>query len=100
MYHFKLLCCSMGIKSVVDKDSNDGVMSDAMCSACELAVVWMQNQLMQNQTQEHIFDYVDKVTNYGQPLHLSQIEFLISQHLFVANRTFMQAASSTVFHFM
>jgi phytepsin len=56
---------SMGIKSVVDKDSNDGladsVVSDAMCSTCELAVVWMQNQLMQNQTQERIFDYVNQL---------------------------------------
>lgn len=51
----------MGIKSVVDKDSNDGVVSDAMCSACELAVVWMQNQLMQNQTQESILNYVNQV---------------------------------------
>jgi phytepsin len=56
---------SMGIKSVVDKDSNDGladsVVSDAMCSTCELAVVWMQNQLMQNQTQERIFNYVNQL---------------------------------------
>jgi phytepsin len=56
---------SMGIKSVVDKDSNDGladsVVRDAMCSTCELAVVWMQNQLMQNQTQERIFDYVNQL---------------------------------------
>ncbi|KAJ1689707.1 hypothetical protein LUZ63_013862 [Rhynchospora breviuscula] len=52
---------SMGIKSVVDKGVNDGVSSDAMCTACELAVVWMQNQLSQNQTQERILSYVNQL---------------------------------------
>ncbi|KAF3339970.1 aspartic proteinase oryzasin-1-like protein [Carex littledalei] len=50
---------SMGIKSVVDKSNS--VVNDAMCSACELAVVWMQNQLMRNQTQESIFNYVNQL---------------------------------------
>lgn len=50
---------SMGIKSVVDKSNR--VVNDAMCSACELAVVWMQNQLMRNQTQESIFNYVNQL---------------------------------------
>ncbi|GAB4830832.1 hypothetical protein Ancab_004860 [Ancistrocladus abbreviatus] len=55
---------SMGIKSVVEKE-NDGKSSsalhDGMCSACEMAVVWMQNQLLQNQTQEHILTYVNEL---------------------------------------
>jgi phytepsin len=71
----------MGIKSVVDKDGNDGVVNDAMCSACELAVVWMQNQLLQNQTQERIFDYVDKVIMNITLYIFSQIECSFSQHL-------------------
>ncbi|XVE51078.1 hypothetical protein DITRI_Ditri02bG0009700 [Diplodiscus trichospermus] len=54
---------SMGIESVVD-DSNgksSGNLHDAMCPACEMAVVWMQNQLRQNQTQERILYYVNEL---------------------------------------
>ncbi|KAI4306114.1 hypothetical protein L6164_029422 [Bauhinia variegata] len=54
---------SMGIESVVDESagkSHPG-LHDAMCSSCEMAVVWMQNQLTQNQTQEHILNYVNEL---------------------------------------
>ena len=44
-----------------------GGLSDATCSACEMTVVWMQNQLKQNQTQERILDYVNQVKL---PFHL------------------------------
>lgn len=53
----------MGIESVVDESSgkvSHGIR-DAMCPACEMAVVWMQNELKQNQTQDHILDYVNEV---------------------------------------
>lgn len=53
----------MGIESVVN-DKNNGRMGglrDGGCSACEMAVVWMQNQLRQNQTQDRILDYVNEV---------------------------------------
>lgn len=36
-------------------------VSDAMCNVCEMAVVWMQNQISQNQTQELIFNYLNQV---------------------------------------
>ena len=53
----------MGIKSVVDENIGkaSGGLSDAMCSACEMAVVWMQNQIKQNQTHEQILNYVNQV---------------------------------------
>ncbi|KAJ0051864.1 hypothetical protein Pint_02006 [Pistacia integerrima] len=54
---------SMGIESVVDKStdkSSDGV-HDTMCTACEMAVVWMQNQLRRNKTEEQILDYVNQL---------------------------------------
>ncbi|KAI4378272.1 hypothetical protein MLD38_015772 [Melastoma candidum] len=53
----------MGIESVVDKSvdkSSDG-FRDGMCSACEMAVVWMQNQIRKNQTQEQIMNYVNQL---------------------------------------
>ena len=49
-----LLLFSMGIESVVDKEnakSSSGV-GDAACSACEMAVVWIQSQLRQNMTHQ------------------------------------------------
>lgn len=54
----------MGIESVVDEkngDKSSGV-HDAGCSACEMAVVWMQSQLRQNQTKERILEYVNEVS--------------------------------------
>lgn len=52
----------MGIESVVEKNSGSlGGLRDGACSACEMAVVWMQNQLKQNQTQDRILDYVNEV---------------------------------------
>ncbi|KAG0519251.1 hypothetical protein BDA96_09G248400 [Sorghum bicolor] len=55
---------SAGIRSVVDDEagkSNGGLKSDPMCSACEMAVVWMQNQLAQNKTQELILNYINQL---------------------------------------
>ncbi|KAG8635181.1 aspartic proteinase [Manihot esculenta] len=46
---------SMGIQSVVDE------RNDAMCSACEMTVIWMQNQLRQNHTQDRILNYVNEL---------------------------------------
>ncbi|KAG4945933.1 hypothetical protein JHK82_041983 [Glycine max] len=54
---------SMGIESVVDKNEkkSSGGIRDAGCSACEMAVIWMQNQLRQNQTEDRIIDYANEL---------------------------------------
>ncbi|VVA21556.1 PREDICTED: aspartic [Prunus dulcis] len=54
---------SMGIESVVAKSNgkSSGILHDASCSACEMAVVWMKNQLGQNQTQDRILNYVNEL---------------------------------------
>lgn len=52
---------SIGIESVVDNGERSSIRSDAMCTACEMAVVWMQNQLKQNKTQELILNYINEV---------------------------------------
>ncbi|KAF5741427.1 Aspartic protease isoform 2 [Tripterygium wilfordii] len=54
---------SIGIESMVDKNLDklsDG-LHDGMCSACEMAVVWIQNQLKRNQTEEQILNYVNQL---------------------------------------
>ncbi|XP_020249224.1 aspartic proteinase oryzasin-1-like [Asparagus officinalis] len=52
---------SIGIESVVNNGDKSSVGSDLMCNACEMAVVWMQNQLKQNQTQEAILNYINQL---------------------------------------
>ncbi|TYI78064.1 hypothetical protein E1A91_D06G185000v1 [Gossypium mustelinum] len=54
---------SMGIENVVDESNgkSSGILHSAMCPACEMAVVWMQNQLMENQTQDRILDYANQL---------------------------------------
>ena len=55
--------CSMLIESVVENETDrtsDG-LCDNMCAACQMAVVWMQNQLRRNETEEKILDYINQV---------------------------------------
>lgn len=51
----------MGIKSVVEGGVS-GLLNEAMCRACEMASVWMQSELSQNQTQERILAYASEVS--------------------------------------
>uniref|UniRef100_A0A7C8ZJU8 Peptidase A1 domain-containing protein n=1 Tax=Opuntia streptacantha TaxID=393608 RepID=A0A7C8ZJU8_OPUST len=57
---------SMGIEPVINKEnsrkSSDG-LHDGMCSACEMTVVWIQNQLKQNMTKDRIISYVNELCN-------------------------------------
>ncbi|XP_066367875.1 aspartic proteinase-like [Miscanthus floridulus] len=49
---------SEGIESVVGKEN---LGSDVMCSACEMAVVWIENQLRENKTKELILQYANQL---------------------------------------
>lgn len=53
----------IGIESVVKSNGGKSSFgrSDAMCTACEMAVVWMQNQLKENKTLELILNYVNQL---------------------------------------
>ena len=55
--------CSAYIKSVVDEENKEeaSVGESPMCTACEMAVVWMQNQLKQQGTKEKVLAYVNQV---------------------------------------
>jgi len=53
----------MGIQSVVD-DGTSGLLNQAMCSACEMAAVWMESELTQNQTQERILAYAAELCDH------------------------------------
>ncbi|KAL5227569.1 hypothetical protein ABZP36_015834 [Zizania latifolia] len=49
------------IESVVDKEK---VGSDLSCTACEMAVIWIQNQLRQNKTRELILQYANQLCQH------------------------------------
>lgn len=56
----------MVIESVVGKNSekaSDGLQDEA-CTMCQLAVVWLQNQLSTNETEEVILDYANQVNEF------------------------------------
>ena len=54
--------CSSNIETVVGKE-NGGVQDTVLCEVCQMAVIWMQNQLRQAETKEVVLQYVDKVTH-------------------------------------
>nr|AJA72485.1 arctiumsin [Arctium minus] len=51
------------IESVVDKSNgkSSGGVHDEMCTFCEMAVVWMQNQIKRNETEDNIINYVNEL---------------------------------------
>ncbi|XP_022005132.1 aspartic proteinase A1 isoform X2 [Helianthus annuus] len=51
---------SSNIESVVDKE-NGGVGDSVLCEVCQMAVIWMQNQLRQAETKEAVLSYVNKL---------------------------------------
>ena len=54
---------SAGLESVVEKESGKNVEGgDLFCTACQMTVVWVQNQLKQSKTKDYVLDYVNKVT--------------------------------------
>ena len=62
----KLLCqnfCRNEIESVVGKEN---LGSDVMCSACQMAVVWIENQLRQNKMKHLVLQYGNQVTAFVQ----------------------------------
>ncbi|KAJ4976298.1 hypothetical protein NE237_001404 [Protea cynaroides] len=55
---------STGIESMVDEKSgsmSSGVSGEAKCTACEMAVIWIQNQLRRKETKERILTYINEL---------------------------------------
>ncbi|KAK8914000.1 hypothetical protein KSP39_PZI023589 [Platanthera zijinensis] len=47
------------VKAIEDKSSHSS--NDVMCSACKMAIVWMQNRLKKNQTQEKVLNQINQL---------------------------------------
>ncbi|XP_009801963.1 cyprosin [Nicotiana tabacum] len=53
---------SSNIRSVVERETEGSSVGEApLCTACEMAVVWMQNQLKQKETKERVLEYVNQL---------------------------------------
>ncbi|XP_022151289.1 aspartic proteinase A1-like [Momordica charantia] len=55
---------STGIASVLDnttQTTSNGLHDSLMCTACEMVVVWIQSQLADEQTQDRILDYINRL---------------------------------------
>lgn len=48
---------------VTEKEQREGlsVKDDTLCAFCEMAVVWIQNQLKRKATKEKILNYINQV---------------------------------------
>ncbi|PKA62492.1 Aspartic proteinase oryzasin-1 [Apostasia shenzhenica] len=62
---------SIDIESMVNMNRN----SDGMCSFCEMTVIWMQNQIKQNQTKEQAIHYINELCErFPSPLGESAVD--------------------------
>ncbi|KAA8536687.1 hypothetical protein F0562_029165 [Nyssa sinensis] len=54
---------SSNIEMVVEKENKEGISvgESPICTACEMAVVWIQNQLKQEETKETVLNYVNQL---------------------------------------
>ncbi|PSS00343.1 Aspartic proteinase [Actinidia chinensis var. chinensis] len=54
---------SSNIKQVVEEENKEDVDlgDDLFCAACQMLVVWVQNQLKQKNTKDQVFDYVNQL---------------------------------------
>ena len=63
-YFNGLFFVSSNLAMVVDGAKENNVLEDVGCGICEMAVVWAQNQLMNNRSSEYIKNYLDDVKKY------------------------------------
>lgn len=88
---------STGIASVLEKSGEKDTMSsisDGMCTACQMAVVWVQNQIARNQTKEQIKAYMNQLCerlpspNGESVVDCDQISSMPTVSFSIGNKTF------------
>ncbi|KAL1293920.1 hypothetical protein HN51_054593 [Arachis hypogaea] len=53
---------SAGIEMVTEKEQKDLSAKDtALCTSCQMLVIWIQNQLRQESTKDRVFNYVNQL---------------------------------------
>jgi len=57
---------SAGIETVVDRENRKNMSAgdDMLCTVCQMAVVWIKNQLRLDKTKDQVMDYVNQVMSY------------------------------------
>lgn len=58
---------------MIEKENRKGSLpgDDLLCTACEMTVIWIQNQLRQKGTKDKVLKYVNEVT-YSQTIDTIQ----------------------------
>jgi len=88
---------SIGIASVLEKTHEKETLSsisDGTCTACEMAVVWVQNQIARNQTKEQIMTYLNQLCdrlpspNGESVVDCDQVSSMPTVSFSIGNKTF------------
>jgi phytepsin len=68
-----------GIESVVEKENKEksSAGNDLPCTACQMLVIWVQNQLREKATKETAINYLDKVGLYQNPASFSEAQICV-----------------------
>ncbi|KAJ7530373.1 hypothetical protein O6H91_14G001500 [Diphasiastrum complanatum] len=82
------------IASVLEREASSAI-NPAVCSACQMAVIWVQNQLAQNRTKDEIINYLNQICTHipsanGQSMiDCASIPSLPNVAFTIANTTFV-----------
>ena len=57
---------SPGIKTVIEEENMERLSAGdkLLCSACQMTVFWIQNQLRQKETKDRVLNYVNEVVYF------------------------------------
>jgi len=63
---------------VTEKEQGELSAKDtALCSSCQMLVIWIQNQLKRKSTKDKIFNYVNQVSLLNDPIQKPELMFRI-----------------------
>lgn len=61
---------------VTEKEQRELSAKDtALCSSCQMLVIWIQNQLKRKSTKERVFNYVNQVRLLNHPVQKLELLF-------------------------
>lgn len=61
---------------VTEKEQRELSAKDtALCSSCQMLVIWIQNQLKRKSTKERVFSYVNQVRLLNHPVQKLELLF-------------------------
>lgn len=91
-----------GIKSVTEKKEDEHLQVDLLCTACEMAVVWIENQLRLNKTRERILNYANELCEripspIGSVVDCEQLDSMPEVSFTIGGRSFALTPEQYIF---